>query len=131
MSRVADFLLFLWEKRHLSPSATKGYRLMLSAVFCLKSPVLKDLLRSFEITRPRVGVVPPSWDLDKVLAFLRGPPFEQLREASLRNLSKKTLFLVSLATAKRVGELHTLSSKVARSGDDLILSFLPEFVAGL
>ena len=39
------------------------------------------------------------------------------------------MFLVALATAKRVGELQALSAKVARSGDDMILSYLPEFVA--
>ena len=39
------------------------------------------------------------------------------------------LFLVSLATAKRVGELQALSRVVPRSGDDLILSYLPLFVA--
>ena len=41
----------------------------------------------------------------------------------------KVLFLLSLATAKRVGELHVLSRRVAFQGKDLFLSFLPEFVA--
>ena len=41
----------------------------------------------------------------------------------------KTLFLVALATAKRVGELQALSNCVAVQGDDMILSYLPEFAA--
>ena len=41
----------------------------------------------------------------------------------------KVLFLLSLATAKRVSELHALSRRVAFQGKDLSLSYLPEFVA--
>ncbi|MPC38786.1 hypothetical protein E2C01_032302 [Portunus trituberculatus] len=48
-----------------------------------------------------------------------------MNSASFRNLTKKTLFLFSLATAKRVSELQALSSQ----GEDLIISYLPEFLA--
>ena len=41
----------------------------------------------------------------------------------------KVLFLLSLATTKRVSELHALSRWVAFQGKDLSLSYLPEFVA--
>ena len=56
-------------------------------------------------------------------------PFEPLRTSSFRNLLKKTLFLVSFATAKRVSELQALSHKLTRQGDDVVVSYLPEFVA--
>ena len=46
-----------------------------------------------------------------------------------RNLTKKTLFLVSLATAKRIGELQAISHSVSFQNEDVILSYLPEFVA--
>ena len=36
---------------------------------------------------------------------------------------------MALATAKRVGELRVLSLVTATQGEDLILSYLPEFVA--
>ena len=36
---------------------------------------------------------------------------------------------MSLATARRVGELQVVSSSVSSSGDDLFLSYLPEFRA--
>ena len=87
-----------------------GYRSMLSAVFksvlleISSSPVLHDLLRSFQ-----VEVRPPSWDLPTVLTYLRSSSFEPLSFISLRDLARKTLFLISLATAKRVGELQALS----------------------
>ena len=41
----------------------------------------------------------------------------------------KTLFLVVLATAKRVGEIQAFSAHVAVQGEDLPLSYLPEFAA--
>lgn len=47
----------------------------------------------------------------------------------MRDLTKKTLFLVALATANRVGELQPLSYTVARQGKDLFLAYLPEFMA--
>ena len=64
--------------------------------------VLRDLLCTFVIERPRGPQVPPSWDLDIVLRHLMSSAFEPLENASLRALTKKTLFLVSLPTAKRV-----------------------------
>ena len=81
---------------------------MVSAVFRLKlpeistSPVLQDLLRSFQVEAPSHYIQPPSWDLNKALIYLRSSAFEPLQSVSLWALSKKTLFLLSLATAKRV-----------------------------
>ena len=108
---------------------------MLSLVFRWKLPdlstssVIRDLLRSFYIQRPIRRVTAPNWDLDIVLRALRSPPFEPLGSASFRDLTKKTLFLLSLATARRIGEIQALSAKVAKLGDDLSLSYLPGFVA--
>ena len=55
-------------------------------------------------------------------------PFEPLSACSLRDLTQKVLFLVSLATACRVGGLQAVSRDVSFSGSD-ILSYLPEFRA--
>ena len=115
----------------MSPLAIKGFRSMLSAVFrhtlpeISSSPVLKDLIRSFEIATPSRGIAPPSLDLDRVLSSLRREPFEPLESATMRDLTIKTLFLVALATAKRVGELQALSCRVAISGSDRLLSYVP------
>ena len=51
----------------------------------------------------------PVWDLKVVLEGLCRPPFESLEGLSLRLLSLKTALLLALATAKRVGDLQTLS----------------------
>ena len=48
-----------------------------------------------------------------MLQFLNSSVFELLHRASLRNLMKKVLSLVSLATAKRVGELQAVSRMVS------------------
>ena len=64
-----------------------------------------------------------------VLRFLYSGSYEPLRAALLRALSKKVLFLLALATAKRVGELQALSHIVSFVGGDACLSYVPEFVA--
>ncbi|XP_047223474.1 uncharacterized protein LOC124869581 [Girardinichthys multiradiatus] len=53
--------------------------------------------------------VAPTWDLSLVLAALQSPPFDPITGADLKWLSLKTAFLLAIASAKRVGELHALS----------------------
>ena len=60
---------------------------------------------------------------------MRSSVFEPLSNASLRDLTRKTLFLVSLATAKRVGELLALSRFVSFSSSAAGVSYVPEFLA--
>ena len=66
VSKVADFLVWLWEDQGLSLSSVKAHRSMLSSVFQFKLPalgedrVLQDVLRSFAIERPRRPQAPPS-----------------------------------------------------------------------
>ena len=133
--KVAEFLLYLRRPLHLSYSSITSYHSMLSSAFRFvlpelsSHPVLHDLLRSFRLERPLPSSCFPSWDLLWVLSRLRGPPFEPLSCCSHRDLTRKVLFLLSLATARRVGELHAVSSAVSCSGGDLSLSCLPEFRA--
>ena len=80
--KIAEFLTFLFTTEKAAVSTIKGYRAMLLSVFkfCLQeissSPILKDLVHSFEISAPHPLHHSPSWDLDKVLEYLSGPPFE-------------------------------------------------------
>ena len=121
MSELADFLLFLRVEKHISVLTIRGYRSTLSSVlkFCLpglqNNFILWNLVHSFELERPLRPVSPPAWDLVKVLLFLRV-------------LCRLVLFLLSLTTAKHVGELQVVSFWVAFQGDDLSLFYLPEFV---
>ena len=132
--KVADFCCF-YARRNISVSSVKGFRSMLSSAFkfCLpeiqNSFLLHDLIRSFELERPAHSPSPPAWDLVKVLTFLRGPVFEPLASRELRTVTTKVLFLLSLVTGKCVSELQALSRQVAFQGNDMSLSYLPEFVA--
>ena len=119
ISKIAEFLTYLLKHKGAALSTIKGYRAMLSAVFKFPlpeistSPILKDLIRSFKISAPRPLFPPPPWDLDKVLEYLSGPPFEPLARASFLDKTKKALFLLAMATAERVSELQALSFSVS------------------
>ena len=108
---------------------------MLSAVFCFQlpslssHPVLRDLLRSFCLESADHQLRPPAWDLSLVLRYLNTSTFEPLSSAPLRALTQKVLFLLALATAKRVGELQALSYVVTFVHWDACLSYVPQFVA--
>ncbi len=52
---------------------------------------------------PRLPSVPP-WDLEVVLKALSQPPFEPLTSVGLKELSLKTVLLLALASAKRIGD---------------------------
>ena len=79
-------------------SAICGYCSTLSAVFrhCLPNVctnfALRDLLCSFELECPNAPVCPPSWDLMKVLEYLRDPVFEPLSSKPFRVITVKTCF---------------------------------------
>ena len=135
LAKVADFLYWLRYTKGLSVSSLRGYRSVLSAVFRFhlpslsSDPVIRDLLRSFRLSSVERVMRPPAWDLSKVLTYLVSPAFEPLSQASFRALTLKTLFLLALATAKRVGELQALSSIVTFVAGDACLSYIPQFVA--
>ena len=135
LAKIADFLYWLRFTKGLSVSSLRGYRSALSAVFRFhlpslsSDPVLRDLLRPFRLSSAERVMRPPAWDLSKVLQYLVTSAFEPLSRASFRALTLKTLFLLALATAKRVGELQALSSLVTFVGADACLSYIPQFVA--
>ncbi len=66
---------------------------------------MKGARRKMPTTRP----LAPSWDLPMVLDALPSPPFEPLEQAELKTLSLNTAFLLVLALAKHIGEIHALS----------------------
>ena len=135
IAKIAEFLTYMFKCKGAALFTIKGYRAMLSVVFKFPlleistSPILEDLIRSFEISAPRPLFPPPPWDLDKVLQFLSGPPFEPLARASILDKTKKALFLLAMATAKWVSELQALSFSVSFQGEDLVLYYDPFFRA--
>ena len=121
---VADFLLYLFEVRKLQPSTIDGYRSAIAdklgnlMVNISKDDNLTRLLESFHRDRPtgRRGI--PSWNLSLVLHQLTKAPFEPLREASLKHLTFKTVFLLALGSGKRRSEIHAWQHKNIRHQSD-------------
>ena len=134
---VVDFLIHLRQDKGLSISAVKGYCSALNSVLALKG---RDLAASREITTllcslarsvNPVELRPPAWDVSLVLQSLTGAPYEPLRTCEERFLAQKTLFLLALASAKRIGELHALSYRVSHARDwgKVSFAFVTGFVA--
>ena len=134
---IVDFFIHLHRDKGLSVSAIKGYRATQNSVLTLKgldlttSRKLSMLFRSFSRCVPQGELRPPAWDVALVLQSLTGPPYEPLRTVDERYLSHKMLFLLVLASAKRVGELHALSFRVSHSEgrSESSFRFVPGFVA--
>ena len=95
--------------------AVKDYRAALNHVFSLTgmnlaaSAVLSGMFRSFKRSCPPREIRPLDWNLFLVLQCLCRPPFEPLKLASDKHLTRKTSFLLVVTLAKRVSELHCLS----------------------
>ena len=121
----------------MSISAVKGYCSALNSVLALKgrdlasSREITTLLRSFARSVNPVELRPPAWDVSLVLQSLTGAPYEPLRTCEERFLAQKTLFLLALASAKRIGELHALSYRVSHTRDwgEVSFAFVTGFVA--
>ena len=99
-----------------SPSTLKGYVSAISSFRGLwgdsslgRCPVVSQFLKGARRLRPPRVLRAPPWDLRLVLGTLVAPPYEPLEQAGLKALSLKTLFLLALSSARRVGELHALS----------------------
>ncbi|XP_046581092.1 uncharacterized protein LOC124288585 [Haliotis rubra] len=71
-------------------------------------PELQYLLRSFKLANQSKKFRPPAWDLSVVLRHLASADYEPLAQKDFEKISFKTFFLVALATAARISELHAL-----------------------
>ena len=121
---VADFLLYLFEVKKLQPSTIDGYRSAIadklgnSTLNISKDDNLTRLLDSFHRDRPKGRRGIPSWNLSLVLHQLTKAPFEPLREASLKHLTFKTVFLLALGSGKRRSEIHAWQHRNIRHQSD-------------
>ena len=112
LKAIADFLLHLFQDRKLQPGTIDGYRSAIadklgnSTINVSKDENLTRLLDSFHRDRPKGRRGIPSWNLSLVLHQLTKAPFEPLKEASLKHLTFKTVFLLALGSGKRRSEIH-------------------------
>ena len=124
VNSVADLLMYLFEERNLQPSTIDGYRSTIadklgnSTLNISKDENLTRLLDSFHRDRPKGRRGIPSWNLSLVLHQLTKAPFEPIKEASLKHLTFKTVFLLALGSGKRRSEIHAWQSKNIRHQSD-------------
>ena len=140
---LANFLAQLAAQDRLAPNTVKVYR---SAIVTSLTQMggrvrgessqphlIRDVVRGIEARSASTPRRVPLWDMHLVLEALRSPPFEPLRSLDRATLTKKTAFLVMLASGRRASEVNALSglaSSVGRDSDGgFILKFLPEFRA--
>ena len=109
---VADFLMYLFQHRQLQPSTIDGYRSAIadklgnSPLNISKDENLTRLLDSFHRDRSKGRRDIPSWNLSLVLQKLTKAPFEPIKEASLKHLTFKMVFLLALGSGKLRSEIH-------------------------
>ena len=121
---VADFLMYLFEDRKLQPSTIDGYRSAIAdklgnlTLNISKDENLTRLLDSFHRDRPKGRRGIPSWNLSLVLHQLTKAPFEPIKEASLKYLTFKTVFLLALGSGKHRSEIHAWQHKNIRHQSD-------------
>ena len=107
LKAIADFLLHLFQEKKLQPGTIDGYRSAIadklgnSTINVSKDENLTRLLDSFHRDRPKGRRGIPSWNLLLVLHQVTKAPFEPLKEASLKHLTFKTVFLLALGSGKR------------------------------
>uniref|UniRef100_A0A803K8I3 Tyr recombinase domain-containing protein n=1 Tax=Xenopus tropicalis TaxID=8364 RepID=A0A803K8I3_XENTR len=73
----------------------------------------------------------PPWDLNLVLNALLDSPFEPLSEVEIETLTRKTVFLVAISSARRVSELGALSCSepfLVFHEDRAVLRTIPGFL---
>ena len=116
--------MYLFEDRKLQPSNIDGYRSTIadklgnSTLNISKDENLTRLLDSFHRDRPKCRRGISSWNLSLVLHQLTEAPFEPIKEASLKYLTFKTVFLLALGSGKRRSEIHAWQNRNIRHQSD-------------
>ena len=124
LKAIADFLLHLFQEKNLQPGTIDGYRSAIadklgnSTINVSRDENLTRLLDSFHRDRPKGRRGIPSWNLSLVLHQLTKAPFEPIKEASLKHLTFKTVFLLALGSGKRRSEIHAWLHKNIRHQSD-------------
>uniref|UniRef100_A0A803J3I0 ribonuclease H n=1 Tax=Xenopus tropicalis TaxID=8364 RepID=A0A803J3I0_XENTR len=127
--------------RGLSLSTLRVQLSALSAILerrLIEEPLISRFFKAAVRIVPPVRSLSPLWDLPLVLKALTGKPFEPLDQASLWDVTLKTILLVALTSARRACELQALSARAPYTvfkGDSVvlrpILQFLPKVVSPL
>lgn len=114
LPQIADFFMYLFSVRNCKPKTITGYKSVISLIHndgskISSSSELTALIKGLYNMKPSVKPLTPNWNLPLVLAVLTKHPFEPIDSIDLKFLTYKTVFLLALASASRVSELHSLS----------------------
>ncbi len=90
-------------------AAIASYRSPLSRQSIGRHALVVSFLKEARRLHPPCPPSIPPWDLKVVSRALSQPPFEPLASVDLKELSFKTVLLLALISAKRIGDLHAFS----------------------
>ena len=68
--------------------------------------IIRILKGVFNSIPPSVKLV-PKWDIQTVLQMLQSFSFEPMKNASLKHLTYKTIFLIAITTFRRCSDLES------------------------
>ena len=135
---ICNFFWYLFNDLNRCPSTIEGYRTAIANTLgntkqnISTNPEIARLIASFHRDKPKSSRSIPKWNLSLVLQRLTQPPFELQKEAALKFLTWKTVFLLALASGKRRSEIHacTLDGLLCLGDwDQIQLSPSPSFIA--
>ena len=114
---LTTFFIYLHEIRNCKATTISGYRSAIASIHeglpgggCIsQDKTLSNLIKGIFNSSPNIRPLIPNWDLPAVLRSLVQSPFEPLATCDMKFLTWKTVFLLALATASQVSELHALS----------------------
>ena len=133
IGRILEFLQLGVEKG-LAVGTIKGQVSALSVFFqrpLAAHSLMKSFLQGVIRVNPPIKAPLYPWDLNLVLSALQRQPFEPLSVIPLVLLTRKLVFLVAMASARRVSELAALSCKapyLLLHKDRVVLRPLPSFL---
>ena len=115
VDQVAEFLLSLFNDG-LQANTIQGYRTAIAAIHrgfadgsCVSTnSSLASMIKGAFHERPPVKSLQPEWDLPLVLRFI-SRDLSNMPKLSLIDLSRRTAFLMAVASGRRCSELHALS----------------------
>ena len=139
LGEVAEFLTHL-HGDGLCSNTIAGYRSAIGAIHTgfsdgsslSNNPILHRLIVGAFTLRPPQSKLVPAWSLTLDDQALSRAPYEPLLDSSLKNLSLKCSFLLSLASARRVSQLTALSvdkDHLVWTQDGVVLSTRVGFLA--
>ena len=134
MTAVLDFLQHLTESKR--NNTVKGYLTAIASRHCTvkvpgkkrrrkvsKHPHVRTWIRGLSQAKPEpISMIPP-WDLEVVLSALKRPPYYPLKKITLKHLTLRTVFLVSLTSARRASEVHALREDTMQIGRTAVTVF--------